>query len=237
VISPNVFSRILESYGATIWPTQLVFYAVAAGLVLWMSVKPGRAATIFLKAFLALSFVWVGVFWYMVLAGGMGGGSGMNYAFGALFIVMAALLVVDVFRGRMSFSLPPSGFRKFASIVFAALVFAYPWIGLALGHRFAAILFPGTFPCPTVALGLLVVSTAFPRVDKILSIMLLFLGVPFTPFYQILTYHVWEDFVLLSVGVCFLVLLVKYWNAKAVSGEGASVKQAPRGPGAGEKDA
>jgi hypothetical protein len=73
---------------------------------------------------------------------------------------------------------------------------------------------PGTFPCPTTALGLLLLTIALPRVDKIIYILLLFCAVPFTPFFQIAKYGVYEDVILFTAGIYSLALLVRYWRSK-----------------------
>jgi hypothetical protein len=73
---------------------------------------------------------------------------------------------------------------------------------------------PGTFPCPTTALGLLLLTTALPQVDKIIYILLLFCAIPFTPFIQISRYGVYEDAILFAAGIYSLVLLLRYWKAE-----------------------
>jgi hypothetical protein len=108
----------------------------------------------------------------------------------------------------MHFFLPTVGWRKYATLVLTSLVFCYPLFGLAFGHRFTSLIVPGTFPCPTVALGLLLLTMALPRVDKAIYILLLICAIPFTPFVQIARYGVYEDTILFVVGVYGLVLLL-----------------------------
>ena len=72
---------------------------------------------------------------------------------------------------------------------------------------------PGTFPCPTVALGLLLLTMALPQVDKVIYILLLICAIPFTPVY-IARYGVYEDTILFATGLYSLVLLARYWKAK-----------------------
>jgi len=93
-------------------------------------------------------------------------------------------------------------------------VFCYPLFGVAFGHDFARLIFPGTFPCPTTALGLLLLTTALPQVDKIIYVLLLFCAIPFTPFVQIAKYGVYEDAILFVSGVYSLILLSRYWKVE-----------------------
>jgi hypothetical protein len=150
----------------------------------------------------------------MILARDMAGNSKGNYFFGLIFIVVSALFVVDLFRQKMQFVFPKVGWRKYSTLLLMLLVFCYPLFGLLSGHGLTSLIMPGTFPCPTTALGLLLLTMALPRVDKVIYILLLFCAVPFTPFFQIARYGVYEDIILFTVGVYSLVLLVKYWKSK-----------------------
>jgi hypothetical protein len=89
------------------------------------------------------------------------------------------------------------------------LVFCYPILGILSGHDFTSLILPGTYPCPTTALALLLLTMALPRVDTLIYILLIFFAVPFTPFFQIAKYGVYEDTILFVVGVYGLILLVK----------------------------
>lgn len=143
----------------------------------------------------------------MILARGMAGGSQGNYFFGALFLVISALFVLDGFRGKMQFILPASGWRKYATLGWLVIVCCYPAFGLLAGHDLKSLIFPGTYPCPTIALALILLTMALPQVDKVIYILLLFLAIPFTPFYQIARYGVYEDVILFAAGLYSLVLL------------------------------
>jgi hypothetical protein len=67
---------------------------------------------------------------------------------------------------------------------------------------------------PTTAIVLLLLTIALPQVDKIIYILLLFCAVPFTPFFQIAKYGVYEDTILFTTGIYSLVLLARYWRSK-----------------------
>ncbi|MBN1977163.1 MAG: hypothetical protein JW918_07155 [Anaerolineae bacterium] len=214
MIPKDEFWRVMEAYGAGISPAQIVFYIAAILCVGWVFLKPGKIQSLCAKLYLAVSFAWTGVAFYMILARDMAGDSYGNYVFGAVFVVVAALFAVDVFRQRMHFSLPAARWQKIATLVLMGLVFCYPLFGIASGHRFPSLIVPGTFPCPTVALGLLLLTTALPQVDRVIYILLLICAIPFTPFVQIARYGVYEDTILLATGIYSLVLLVRYWKAE-----------------------
>ena len=112
----------------------------------------------------------------------------------------------------MRFSLPAAGWRRYATLALILLVFCYPLFGVAFGRPFASLIIPGTFPCPTTALGLLVLTTALPRVDKIAYILLLLWAIPFPPFIQLPKYGVYEDAIMFVSGVYSLILLWRYWK-------------------------
>lgn len=215
MISKDEFWRVMAAYGAGISPAQIVFYVAAILCVGWVFLKPGKIQSLCAKLYLATAFAWTGIAFYMILARDMAGDSYGNYVFGVVFIIVSALFAIDLFRQRMQFSLPPAGWQKVTTLVLAVMVFCYPLFGIAFGHRFPSLIMPGTFPCPTVALGLLLLTTALPQVDRVIYILLLICAVPFTPFVQIARYGVYEDTILLTTGIYSLVLLVGAWKVKS----------------------
>ena len=212
MVTRDEFWNIMRAYGTQIWPAQIVFYIVAIVLVGWLFIKPGKLPSFFAKLFLSIAFAWNGIMFYLTLAKGMAGNSHGNYFNGSLFILVAILFAVDLFRQKMQFSLPIVPWQKYAVLLLMALVLCYPIIGLLSGYDLVSLIVPGTHPCPTTALGLLLLILALPKVDKVIFILLIFLAVPFTPFLQIAKYGVFEDTILLATGIYGLVLLVKYWR-------------------------
>jgi hypothetical protein len=207
----------MQAYGASIWPTQIVFYIAGILLVGWLFLKPGMTQILLAKLYLSIAFAWNGIAFYMILAKGMAGDSHVNYVFGSMFIIVSVLFAVDLFRQKMQFSLPTVGWRKYAALMLMLLVFCYPLFGMAFGHSFTSLILPGTFPCPTTALGLLLLTMALPRVDKVIYILLLICAIPFTPFVQIARHGVYEDTILFTIGVYSLVLLLRHWKAEKLS--------------------
>jgi hypothetical protein len=227
MIPREEFWRIMEAYGARIRPAQTVFYIAAILSVGWLFLKPGRIQSLLAKLYLSIAFAWNGIVFFLILAKDTAGDSYGNYFVGSVFIIVSVLFAVDLFRQKMRLSLPTAGWRKYATLVLMLLVFCYPLFGIALGHSFTSLIVPGTFPCPTTALGLLLLTTALPQVDKIIYILLLFCAIPFTPFVQIHKYGVYEDTILFATGVYSLVLLLRYW--KCAGGEESAHAPAPLG--------
>jgi hypothetical protein len=217
MVARDDFWSIMGAYGARIMPIQLVFYVAAILVVGWLFLKPGRTQSLLAKLYLSIAFAWNGVAFFFVLASGIAGGSYGNYFVGAAFLVVAVLFAVDMFRQKMQFALPAAGWRRYTTLVLTLLVFCYPLFGVAFGHGFPALIVPGTFPCPTTALGLLLLTTALPQVDKIAYILLLLCAIPSTPFVQIARYGVYEDTILLATGIYSLALLWRYWKAEPLS--------------------
>jgi hypothetical protein len=215
MVTRDEFWNIMGDYGTRIWPTQFFFYIVAILLVGWLFIKPGKVQNLFAKLFLSIAFAWNGIMFYIILAKGMAGDSHGNYFFGSLFILVSLLFVVDLFKQKMQFSLPAVRWRKFVTLLLMGLVFCYPVFSVLAGHGSTSLIMPGTYPCPTTALALLLLTIALPKVDKIIFILLIFFAVPFTPFFQIAKYGVYEDTILLTIGIYSLVLLVKYWKSES----------------------
>lgn len=212
MIPREEFWSVMEAYGAGIWPVQIIFYVAALLCVGWLFLKPGRRQSLCAKLYLSIAFLWNGILFFLILAKDMAGRSYGNYFNGSLFLIVSALFAVDLFRRKMQFALPAGGWRRYATLVLMLLVFCYPLFGMALGHGSTSLMMPGTFPCPTTALGLLLLTTALPQVDKIIYALLLFCAIPFTPFLQIARYGVYEDTILFATGIYALVLLVRYWK-------------------------
>ena len=210
MLSAEQWWGIIQAYGARVWPTQVFFFAAAILVVLVVCLSPGRLANTLVRLYMALSFGWIGILFFFILGKGLKG----NFFFGSLFIIVAILFVVDMARGKMEFRLPGRGWQRSVTLLLFLVVLCYPLFSLALGHRFPGTIIPGTFPCPTTALALVLLTTALPRVDKIIFIILLFWAIPFPPVIQIPKYGVYEDSIMLATGLYSLVMLVINWKKK-----------------------
>jgi hypothetical protein len=215
VIPRDEFWRIMQNYGAGIMPAQFIFYLAGILIVTWLAIESGRRATIFAKIYLAVAFAWNGIIFYITLGRGMAGSSHGNYLLGAIFILVSVLFIADLFRDQMHFSIPHAGWQRHATLAMTLLVFCYPIFGLLRGHGMIDLIMPGTYPCPTTALALLLLTTTLPQTNRTIYILLLLCAIPFTPFFQIGRYGVYEDLILLACGIFALVLLIRSWKERS----------------------
>ena len=184
--------------------------------MLFVFLRPGRAANALVRLYMTVSCGWIGVVFFLIFGKGLKG----NYFSGSLFIIVAILFVVDMFRKRMEFHLPRVGWQRYLTVVLTLIALCYPIFSIAFGHRFPRTIITGTFPCPTTALALVLLTTALPRVDKIIYIILLFWAIPFPPFIQVPKYGVYEDTIMFAIGIYSLVMLLKKWKEKSAPNQG-----------------
>jgi hypothetical protein len=208
MLSAEEWWGVMALYGEQVWPSQVVLYLAALGAVLLVFARPGAVADMVMRAYLALAFGWISIVFFALIGHDLAG----NYVFSALFGVVALLFAADLFRRRMDFRPPSSGWERRVCVLLAAMIFSYPAISLALGHVFPRTIVPGTFPCPTTALALLMLTFALPRVDKIVYGLLLFWAVALPPFVQIPKYGVYEDGIMLGAGIYAAVMLILRWS-------------------------
>lgn len=206
---------IIALYGEHVWPAQEILYLVAAAVTLVVFLRPGAMANTLMRAYLALAFGWISIVFFILIGRDLAG----NYVFGTLFGVVAVLFAADLVRQRMDFRPPTGGVMRYVVWAIAVLVFAYPAISLALGHTFPRTIVPGAYPCPTTALALLMLTLALPRADKFAYVLLLLWAVPLPPVIQIPQYGVYEDAIMLGVGLYALVMLIIHWRKRHLSGQ------------------
>ena len=216
MLSAEEWWGILEVYGSRVWPAQAVFFVAAVLFVLLVLLKPGRITNTLMKLYLAMSFGWIGIVFFITLGKGLKG----NYVFGSLFVIVAILFAVDLLRVKMDFRLTPMVWQRYVALLLLLIVLCYPLFSMAFGHHFPRVIVPGTFPCPTTALALVLLTISLPRVDKIIYIILLFWAIPFPPLIQIPKYGVYEDTIMLVIGIYSLVMLVKNWKEKSAPNQG-----------------
>jgi hypothetical protein len=209
MVTAEKWLSIVENYSNTIWPAQIIFYIVALLITGRVLLKPTNLSIKFLNLYFVVVFAWNGILWYFTLAKDMAGDSYGNYFFGAIFLAVSVLFAIDIFRRKMRFRLPVDGWQRYIAITLLVLVFCYPLLGMIGGHDVSRLMYPGTYPCPTVALGIVMLVTTLPKVDIILYMLLLFLAIPFTPFIQIHRYNVYEDIVLFVSGVYGLIMYLR----------------------------
>ena len=213
-MSAEEFWDVIETYNTQIWPTQLVFYIIIIALVAWLFLKPGSLSNVLIKLYFFFSFGLSGTFFFFIFYS-KSSGLADSYFLGSLFTIVALLFAVDIYKQKMVFCLPRISWQRWGTLILVLFVFCYPLFSIAIGRSFYSIIFPGTLTCPTTAIALILLTTALPRVDKIIYFILLFFSVTPT-FSQLPKYGVYEDSIMLGIGIYSLIMLVTHWREKPV---------------------
>jgi len=199
----EAFLAVFAAYNDAVWPAQIAAYllAIAAvGLILRPSSGGGRS----IAAILALMWAWTGLAYHVAFFAAI---NRPAFAFGALFVVQAALLVwygVVNDRLRFGFDGSPAAWIGAAFVLYATLV--YPLLSMATGHVWPALPMFGITPCPVTifTFGMLLMTTArVPRVVLAIPFLWSLIGGS-----AAVLLSVQADWLLLASGVAAIVLLM-----------------------------
>jgi hypothetical protein len=197
----------VATYNAATWPVQVVMTVAAVYLTYRVFAKPGPTTDVWVKAFLAFSFAWNGIVFFLVFVR-----NPISMFTGVpLFIIVSVLFVMDIFAKKTRFGLPKGKWMRGFTIAWILLAFLYPLIGWPLGHVYPQVLLP-LFPCPLTVFATALVAAAAPCVDKKVFVALLpwgLLGLP-KCFGALDCY---EDCILFAAGVYGLIALIKNWRS------------------------
>lgn len=143
--SEEEFLRVFADYNRAVWPAQPVLYA-AAVLTLYIAFKRRPYSGRVVAAFLALSWLWMGIAYHLTFFASINKAA---YLFGAFFILQGLLFL------EWGVHKPPTRFRPGADLygMAAAALLAYslavyPALGYLLGRAHPAAPTFG-LPCPT----------------------------------------------------------------------------------------
>lgn len=210
------FFEVFASYNTTVWPAQVVLYALALALVV-LALREGRGGGGWIAYGLAALWLWAGVLYHWLEFSAV---SRPAWLFGLLFVVQGVLFAVAGAR-RERFGIgPPAGWRGWLGavlLVYALLV--YPLLGLA-GHPLREVPLLGV-PCPTTifTFGLLFWARR-PVARHLLLIPLLWAFVGST---AVLLLGVVQDAGLLVAGLLGLALLRRTTGAPGGRPQGESL--------------
>jgi hypothetical protein len=149
-----------ESYNQRIFPLQILMAVVAILLVGLLFILPGATTTLLLKAFLSITFGWIGVAFLFLMGDMRKRWPFVSFSTAATYFPLAVIFTLDILS-KTAYKIPFPGWRLYASLFMMAWgTIIYPLTGYLLGHRYPRIPLFGAMPCPTniFALGLL---TAF----------------------------------------------------------------------------
>ena len=151
------------------------------------------------------TFLWIGVIFFFVAVVVESSGFDPHLLFSSLGILFA----IDLKVNKIQFEVPQEKSRKILYFTFLLLVFAYPLIGYLIGgHTYPKLIILGSYPCPTTALALVLISGNIRKIDWKIFILLLIWAIPFPILIQIPQFGVYEDSIMLLSGLYTLGLWI-----------------------------
>lgn len=198
------FYDVFVQYNESVWPTQIVLYAVAiAVLALLVRARPAECRII--AGLLMLLWTWMAIAYYFVFFTRI---SGSGWVIGAGLLAGGLWLGwTGGIKGKIQFG-PRRDWRGALGwlLILYALI-AYPLVGFVVGHRYPAMPTFG-LPCPvtifTVGLLMLTVSPVPRSVFLVPALWGLFGGVSAT-----FLLGVYQDAGLLIAGIVSLVAMLR----------------------------
>ncbi len=203
----SYFSTRFAAYN-TDWPAvNAVLWVLLVIATVWVLSRPGdERSQALVRGVLALVFLWNGIvffFFYMTQSAAMGG---------IPMIAAGVLFAGDLARRKIRIALPPSGWHRFATLVWAAWALGlYTIAGWLAGHPYPGGPLPAA-PCPTTILAIALLSTSMPtlKASRLLFTLLFALLLWWAFFAGIFApalYGFLLDLTLLAAGVYGLVMI------------------------------
>lgn len=161
------FLDAFRRYNEAVWPAQWILTALGIAAVVLALGRAPHAGRI-VGGVLALLWLWMGAVYHLVFFRPINPAAA---AFGALFLVQAALLAwLGAWRGALSFRVRRDAAGLLGALVILYALVLYPAIGYALGHRFPAAPTFGV-PCPTTILTFGLLLWTVPPVPRRLLVV------------------------------------------------------------------
>ncbi|MCK5848960.1 MAG: hypothetical protein KAH01_07190, partial [Caldisericia bacterium] len=204
----NDWWGMINHYNENIYPLQFVIMALGIALCAYLLFGDKNRGSFIAKIYLALCNLWIGIGFFLVLGSALPAPT--RQIQGALFIFIGLLFVVDIFTNVTTIAIPKKGPKRTITMLLLFIVMLYPVVGLLLGRNAHMIIYPGTLPCATTALSLVLLNASLPKASKLLFIPLLIWAIPFPLLIQIPKYHVYEDGIMFLIGIYALFSLVVY---------------------------
>jgi hypothetical protein len=187
------------SYNQTVWPMQVVGYALGL-LTLLPLVRPGKLANRVVTVILAFLWMWIGlVFWRRAAAN-----MAMLYAPTVLFTLQGALFIYALARDRITYGSTGRVYTAVGLLFIAYALVAYPLIGLPVGHVYPRTALSPLFPCPgiIVTFGALLLGRRVPGYLLIIPTLWALTGVLWFSLGMV------EDAGLVTAGVVGLIMIM-----------------------------
>lgn len=146
----NTLLDYFESYNKRIFPLQVVIAVVAIGLVGLLFVLPGVATTILFKAFLSITFGWIGVACLFLMDDLRKRTPFVSFATAATYFPLVVIFIIDIFSKQAAYEISQPSWRLYVSLFMMFWgVILYPLSGYMIGHRYPRVPLFGAMPCPT----------------------------------------------------------------------------------------
>jgi hypothetical protein len=149
-----------ESYNQRIFPLQVVMAVVAIGLVGLLFFLPGVTTTILFKAFLSITFGWIGVAFLFLMGDMRKRIPFASYATALTYLPLVIIFITDIYSKQAAYKIPQPSLRLYVSlfIMFWGIIL-YPLSGYLIGHRYPRLPLFGAMPCPTNIFAIGVLTT------------------------------------------------------------------------------
>ena len=207
MISAQDWWNVFIGYNQNLYPFQWIVMGVAFALIAWLILRPSNMASKSVMMFLSLANIWNGLMFFIVIGTGLP--SPLRFIQGGLFIAIGLLLGMDTLRGKTKLQLPGKGIQRNVTVLLLLIVACYPVIGLLRGHSVYQLVYPGTLPCATTSLSLILLSTALPKTNKPAYMLLLVWAITFAPLVQSPVFQVYEAAIMFIVGIYALVQFIR----------------------------
>ncbi|GMQ57434.1 hypothetical protein AN1V17_18290 [Vallitalea sediminicola] len=206
MLQKNDWWEVITTYNKSIFPLQWIALIVILSITAYLMFGKEKKANIMIKTCLTAMNVFIGIRFFFFSEGFP---LGLRVSQGVLFLLIAFLLGIDLKLNKLQFQFPKDGWKRRFFIGGIIAILVYPFVGGLLGKEMSYWIIPGTLPCPTTTYALLLFITAKKRNNKFLFFLLLLWAVPFPPLVQIPKYQVYEDGIMLVIGLIGLMVLVK----------------------------
>jgi hypothetical protein len=192
--TPEQFFGVFARYNAATWPAPAVLPVVAWAVVL-LAARGGRRSGRIVTIWLGLLWLWMGIVYHV---GYFRAINPVAAVFGAAFVLQGLLLLRAGARDELAYTGPLDARSDAGTAVLLYALIIYPWVGLAVGHRYLGAPTFGV-PCPSTAytLGMLLWSSR--RVSATLLIIPVAWALIATS--AAIQFGVWEDLGLIVAAV------------------------------------
>jgi hypothetical protein len=123
---------------------------IAIGLVSLLFFFPGVTTTMLFKAFLSITFGWIGVACLFLMGDMRKRIPFVSFATAATYLPLVVIFIIDIFSKQAAYKIPQPGWRFYVSLflMFWGIIL-YPLSGYMIGHRYPRVPLFGGMPCPT----------------------------------------------------------------------------------------